>query len=173
MKRSFFILLIVLFCTGCMNKADKKEFENFKSVKEIQNQNKEIARALFTAIDKNDFVKINELLSDDFSLSAPNVQQPWNKENLFEAIKTFYTAFPDWTHNLNDLIAEGDKVVVKLTCRGTQKTTYENFSPTGKPVTQDAIHILTIIDGKVKDFWALEDNLGFQVQLGMELKQKL
>jgi predicted ester cyclase len=164
-------LISLIFLTqGCQDQAKKNEFDNLKTTIETQNRNKEIARELFASIDKNDFDKLTELLSDDFSLSAPGLQQPWKKDELFQAIKTFYASFPDWTHMINELIAEGDKVVIKLACKGTQKAQYENISPTGKIVTQDAMNIIKIVNGKVKESWILEDNLGLMVQLGMELK---
>ena len=68
------------------------------------------------------------------------------------------------------MVAEGDKVVVKLTQFGTHKAMYKGIEPTNKYVTVPATHIMMIVNGKVKDWWALEDNLGLMTQLGMELK---
>ena len=166
------ITLISLFFLnqGCHNQTTKNELENLKTLKENQNHNKEIARMVFASIDKNDFVKLSEILSDDFALSSPGLTQSWKKDDLFNDIKSFYASFPDWTHNLNDIIAEGDQVVVKLTGKGTHKGEYQSIPPTGKIMTQSAIHILTFSNGKIKDWWAVEDNLGFMTQLGMELK---
>ena len=170
MEKSFCFLMIVLFCTGCQNKADKTEFANFKTEEKIQNQNKELALEVFKSIDNNDFEKLGTLFSDDFLLNAPGIQRPWKKTDIFQGVKSFYSSFPDWQHSVIEMIAEGNKVVVKLTCRGTFKSDYKNIPSTGKTVTQDAIHIMTFNNGKVTDWWALEDNLGFQVQLGLELK---
>jgi predicted ester cyclase len=70
------------------------------------------------------------------------------------------------------MIAEGDKVAVKLKGQGTHKAQYEGIAATREKVTQSAMHLMTIVNGKVKEWWALEDNLGFNQQLGMELKPK-
>ena len=107
MKKLLFILPLVLcFITSCEDKAVKAELGEFKTLKELEKQNKKIVREVFEAIDGNDFEKIEGLIADNFSLSAPGVEQPWKKEDLFEGIKTFYSAFPDWTHNIEAMIAE-------------------------------------------------------------------
>jgi len=167
---SIFFVALLFITPCCQNQSEKAEFNNFKVTVKKQEQNKEIVRQLFSAIDKNDFDKLKDLLSDDFILTAPASPQPWKKDDLINGIKTFYVSFPDWTHIINDIIAEGDKVVVKLTGQGTQKGIYENIPPTDKKLTQSAVHIITFINGKVKEWWAVEDNLGFMMQLGMELK---
>jgi len=68
------------------------------------------------------------------------------------------------------LIVEGDKVAVKLVQHGTQTAQYGEIAPTGVKVTKPAFHLLTIINGKIKEWWGLEDDLGMMLQLGMELK---
>lgn len=163
-------ILLIILNSGCSNQTEKSELNKFKVTADIQNRNKEIVRQVFAAIDKNDFDKLKDLLSDDFILSAPSSPQPWKKDDLIKGIKTFYISFPDWTHIINDMIAEGDKVVVKLTGQGTQKGIYENIPPTDKKLSQSAVHVITFVNGKVKEWWAVEDNLGFMMQLGMELK---
>jgi len=164
-------LITVLYLSfGCQNQTDKKEFESLKTAQETQDQNKEIARDVILSTNNNDFVRLNELLSDSLSFNAPGLEEPWNKTDVFNSIKNFYEAFPDWTQSITEIIAEGDKVVIKLTAKGTHKTIYRNIMPTDKSVTSESIQILTITSGKVTDWWGLEDNLGFVEQLGMELK---
>jgi len=159
----------VITC-GCQNQAGKIELDKFKSIAQVQNQNKEIVREFFSAIDGNKFDKLNELFSNYFSLKAPGVDTPWKKEDVFQAIKSHYASFPDWTHNIEDIIAEGEKVAVKITQIGTHQAQYKGIVATGKKVTNPSISIMTIVNGQIKDWWVIEDNLGFMRQLGMELK---
>jgi len=166
----FAALLIVV--TGCQNQSEKAELDKFKATVKTQEQNKIIIRALFAAIDKQDFDKLNELLSEDFALSAAGLDKPWTKDDVFKDIKKYYTSFPDWNHQIDDMIAEGDNVAVKLTQHGTQKAQFEEIAPTGTKVTKSAMHELTIINGKIKEWWGLEDDLGLMFQLGMVLKPK-
>jgi predicted ester cyclase len=164
------LALSIFFNIGCQNQTEKAELDNFKSLTQLQNKNKEIVREVFTAIDNNDFDKLNELFSNDFGLKAPGLDTPWKKDDVFQAIKTHYASFPDWTHKIEDMIAEGDKVAVKLIQNGTHKAQYEGISATGKIITNPALSIMTIVKGQLKDWWVIEDNLGFMKQLGMELR---
>ena len=136
----------------------------------MQSQNKEIVRAFFAAIDKGDLHTLEGLLSEDFSLNAAGLTRPWRKEEVFQDIKKYYTSFPDWTHEIEDMIAEGNKVAVKLTQRGTHKAPFEGIAPTGARVTKPALHVVPISHGKIEEWWAIEDDLGLMLQLGMELK---
>jgi predicted ester cyclase len=157
---------------GCQSKTEKAALDKFKATAQIQEQNKEIVREVINAIDSGDLDKPGNLLSDDFALYSPGSQQPWRKEALYQARNNHFAAFPDWIHKIEIMVAEGDKVAVKLTQYGTQKNQYKGIEPTGKSVMVPATHIMRIVNGKVKDWWALEDNLGLMTQLGMELKSK-
>jgi predicted ester cyclase len=158
---------------GCQNQPDKAELDKLKGIAQIQEQNKEIAREVFNAIDSGDLDKLGTLLSDDFALYSPGSQQPWRKEALYQARNTHFAAFPDWVHKIEIMVAEGDKVAVKLTQYGTHKNQYKGIEPTGKYVMVSATQIMRIVNGKVQEWWALEDNLGLMTQLGMELKPKV
>lgn len=173
MKSSFkylglITLTAMLFLSlGCQ---DKTELEKFQKQQSVQEQNKEIVRNLFAAIDKNDFSQLKVLLTDNYLMSAPGLTQPLTRDQLFVLIKAHYTSFPDWTHTIEDMIAEGNKVSLKTVERGTHKTVYEGIAPTGKEAGMVGAHIITIENGKVVEGWAMNDNLGFMMQLGMELR---
>jgi steroid delta-isomerase-like uncharacterized protein len=155
---------------GCQNQSDKEVLEKYKAQSKIEKQNKEIAKEVFAAIDKNDFEKLKQLLADDYVLKVPGLTEPITRDQIFELIKAHYTSFPDWKHKLEDLIAEGDRVSLKTVEEGTHKATYEGIAPTGKKAGMTGFHILAIKNGKVVEAWAMNDNLGFMTQLGMELK---
>jgi steroid delta-isomerase-like uncharacterized protein len=161
---------VLLYPLGCRDQTERTELDKFKAMARVQDRNKGVVREVFAAIDSGKFDRLEELLSDDFALKAPGLSQPWKKGDLFQAIKTHYASFPDWTHVIEVLVAEGDNVAVKLTGQGTQKARYEGIASTGKKVTDPAMNLITIVNGKVKEWWALEDNLGFMQQLGMELR---
>ena len=96
--------------------------------------NKVVVREFFTAIDSGDLPKVRALLADDFALHSPALPQPWGVEEILQDIRDFYTAFPDSTHVIEDLICEGDKVVVRLNQYGTHKAEFAGIQPTGKRV---------------------------------------
>ena len=175
MKKLCMILpmtLIICFMVGCQDKEAMAELEEMKAQAEIEGKNKEIAKELFTAIDAGDFDRLNVLFADDFAVDAPGLPEPLRKDMLFQLIKTHYTAFPDWIHVIEDVIADGDKVAVKLTQNGTHKAEYEGIPATGVKATLPAMHLISIVNGKIKEWFAVEDYLGLYMQLGMELKPK-
>ena len=175
MKKLCMILLLALilcFMVGCQDKEAMAELEAMKAQAEVEEQNKEIARELFAVIDAGDFDRLNELFADDFAVDAPGLPEPLRKDMLFQLIKTHYTAFPDWIHVIEEVISDGDKVAVKLTQNGTHKAEYMGIPATGVKATLPAMHLITIVDGKIKESGAIEDYLGLYMQLGMELKPK-
>ena len=76
------------------------------------------------------------------------------------------SAFPGDHHTIEDLIAEGDKVVVRLIHSGTHQGTFLGLPPTGKHITNTSIHIFRFADGKLVEAWANQDDLGLMQQLG-------
>ena len=111
------------------------ELEKFKAQAALEEQNKGIAKELFVAIDAGDFDKFKELFADDFSLKVPGFDEPWGTDMLFQTIKSHYTAFPDWTHVIEEVVAEGEKVTVKVNQNGTHKAEYEGIPATGIEAT--------------------------------------
>ena len=66
-------------------------------------------------------------------------------------------AFPDLHVTVEDLIAEGDKVVARNTVTGTHQGEYMGRPPTGKPVTYDEIFILRFANGRIAEMWGIVD----------------
>jgi predicted ester cyclase len=89
-------------------------------------------------------------------------------EGLKQAFPIFYNATPDGYHIIDDLIAEGDKVVVRITACGTHTTgDLFNIPPTGKQLTMTGIAIYRIASGKSVERWSEQDKLGIMQQLGV------
>ena len=80
------------------------------------------------------------------------------------AVQALQTAFPDLTMTVHDLIAEGDKVVARLTARGTHQGSFRGIAPTGRVVEWTGIRIFRIAEGKIAEHWANWDDLSL-VQL--------
>lgn len=123
-------------------------------------------------LDSKEFDKLREFLTDDFILFVPSFPEPLNQDVLVRASKAHYVAFPNWTHTIEEIIAEKNKVGVRLMQNGSHEAEYKGILPTGKKVTNPGMHFMTFEDGKVREWWAIEDDLGLKQQLGMELKMK-
>ena len=81
-------------------------------------------------------------------------------------IPAFRAAFPDFQFTVDDVIAEGDKVVVRLTAQGTQKGEFAGLPASGKQATWSEIHICDMANGKLVEHWVVQDRLGMMQQLG-------
>ena len=81
-------------------------------------------------------------------------------------ITAFRTAFPDVQFTIEDIIAEGDKVVGRVTWRGTHQGELMGIQPTGKKVTVEGIDIIHFAGGKAVENWFSGDTLGMMQQMG-------
>lgn len=79
--------------------------------------------------------------------------------------ETLLTAFPDLRIDVEDMIAEDDKVVLRLTFRGTHEGPFRGIAPTGRAVSFGAIRIYQAAGGRFTRSWAHQDALGLLQQL--------
>ncbi|MEV4020817.1 ester cyclase [Nonomuraea angiospora] len=76
-------------------------------------------------------------------------------------------AFPDIHVAVEDLLAEGDKIVARQTVTGTNSGEYRGMPPTGKSVTYNEIFIARFADGQIIDIWGVVDIYSQLRQLGL------
>ena len=86
---------------------------------------------------------------------------------VLEWYAKFAAAFPDWHTTIDDMVAEGDRVVVRITSNGTHRGEMQGIPATGKPVTQYAIVIYRLTNGKIVEGRLQTDNLSMMQQLGL------
>jgi predicted ester cyclase len=79
----------------------------------------------------------------------------------------YLNAFPDVNVTVEDLLADGDKVIARVSVRGTQQGAFGSIHPRGKPITVTAINIFRIANGKMVEHWGLADRLSALQQLGV------
>lgn len=128
--------------------------------------NKTIARRLVDAINTDNEAAFLDVLVPDvvdhYSLPGlPPGREGWNMNR-----KILRTAFPDCHWDEEDLFAEGDRVVVRATLRGTHLGDFLGIPPTGNAITVSNIHIVRIADGKIVEHWGHGDDMGMMRQLG-------
>jgi steroid delta-isomerase-like uncharacterized protein len=80
--------------------------------------------------------------------------------------KDFRTAFPNAHFDIDDVIVEGDKVVMRYTFMGKHDGDYMGIASTGKEVTATGIRLSRMADGKIQETWNYLDKLSILVQLG-------
>jgi steroid delta-isomerase-like uncharacterized protein len=108
---------------------------------------------------------VDDLLTDDFTPHTWGSTGP-GKESLKQAIKRVSAGLSDASMTIEDMIAEGDRVAVRLTSHAVQTGPFMNLPPSGKAYTIGEIHIFRIRDGKVAEHWHQADFMGMMRQLG-------
>jgi predicted ester cyclase len=76
-------------------------------------------------------------------------------------------AFPDGQVTVEDLLADGDKVVARISIRGTHQGAFRGIAPTGKQITLLGMHMFRIANGKLVEHWGLTDRLAVLQQVGV------
>jgi steroid delta-isomerase-like uncharacterized protein len=79
----------------------------------------------------------------------------------------YRTAFPDLRLTIEDIIAEGETVMARWSCRGTHKGDLSGIAPTGKQVTISGVTVARFTNGKMVEGWVNWDALGLMQQLGV------
>jgi steroid delta-isomerase-like uncharacterized protein len=131
-----------------------------------QQQKMMIQRWVEVAWNNGDLAIADEVYSPDYLLHDP-ARPIHGTEALKQFVATFLTGFPDIHVTIEDMIAEGDKVVWRYTVRGTHKGEFMGIAPTGKSITLTGILISRFADDKVVEDWNNYDALGMLQQLGV------
>lgn len=129
--------------------------------------NSELVRRFLEASNDRDPGAYDEFIALDLIDHDALPGLPPGRAGFEAADAALFAAFPDWQANVEDLIAAGDKVVVRTIEAGTHQGEFLGIPPTGQQVTLEAIVIYRIDDGRIVERWAEMDTLGFLQQLGV------
>ena len=131
-------------------------------------ENKALVRREYEqGVNKRDFDLLEEVLASNYVGHFPGVPPIQGIEAFRQFSSGFFTAFPDLQTTIEDLIAEGDKVAVRQTWRGTHTGNFQGIPPTGMQVAFTSIEVYHIADGKLAEEWVELDMLGLLQQLGV------
>ncbi len=130
-------------------------------------QNKALVRRFYEEIDKGNMTILDELVAEDYLDHNP---PPFpglapGREGLKRAFQIFQEATPG-QHKIEDQIAEGDKVVTRLTSFGKHEGDLPGAPRTGNELRMTSITIHRIANGKLVEKWSEKDVLGFLQQIG-------
>lgn len=135
-------------------------------------ENKAIVRRFIEEYNNRNLNYLN-LIDDFVSPDYIDHSNKVNREGLKQLFIMGLKAFPDWHENIEDIIAEGDKVWVRLSYTGTHRGEFMGISPTGKKIMSKAVDIYRIVDGKLAEYWNVTDNVNIFKQVGaIEVTEK-
>lgn len=130
----------------------------------MSTENKEVTRRFFEAWSQQDLETAASLVAEDFVNNSSTSQ---GREGILEEGEYWFSAFPDAAVSIEDLFAEGDKVVVRLRTTATHQGEFFGAAPTGKQIDVHEIDIARIEDGLIAEMWATPDIYGMLTQLGL------
>lgn len=111
------------------------------------------------------FDAVDELVTEDFTPHTWGPTQP-GRDGLKQAIERVSAGLSDASMTIDDLIAQGDRVAVRLTSSATQSGPFMGLPPSGKRYEIEEIHWFRLRDGRIAEHWHQADFLGMLRQLG-------
>jgi steroid delta-isomerase-like uncharacterized protein len=159
MKLTLLLLLAALAVTsfGCSNSPDTNRSRNIELVRM---QHSEIWS-------KGNVGIIPAVYAEDFTGHFP-AGTVRGHAGIRARVEAHRTAFPDWTEVVDDVVADGDRVVTRFTSRGTNLGEFLGHPPTGNRVEISEVCIYRFADGKIAETWVYPDFRSMQRQLGAE-----
>ena len=167
------LVLLICFSFACQDKAAIGELEKYRAQAAVEARNIEIIKAAIAEIDKRNLEGFQAYVATEFKLYAPsNSTTPVSRDDYMAMVKMMTTAIPDMVHNVTEVFAVEDRVILRVAIQGTHLAELQGIPPTGNKVTVSYIAIMRLKDGLVVEEVAEEDFLGLYQQLGMELRPK-
>ena len=125
-----------------------------------------VRRYIEEAWNRGNVSVVDELMAPGYKRHVNGCPTPLTRDAHKQRLLRIRRALPDVRLTIEDLIAAGDRVVSRLTLRGTQHETFMGIPPTGRRVTITGIDIARLSDGRIVEQWAEMDTLGLIQQLG-------
>jgi steroid delta-isomerase-like uncharacterized protein len=110
---------------------------------------------------------IDALVEPDAVIRTPLPIKATGAQALKEVFMRLHRIFADLEVRVEDLVAEGDKVVSRNSVTGTHQGEYMGLAPTGKAVTYDEIFVFRLVNGRIAETWGVVDVLSQMKQLGL------
>jgi predicted ester cyclase len=134
----------------------------------MSDANKRIARRLLEELfERGNLAAADELVHPDFVNHEAPPDNPQGPEGLKETVAWLRELWGPMRAEIEDEIAEDDKVVARVTMHGRHLGEFLGKPPTGKEFAVEHIHIWRIADDQVLEHWSVRDDLGQALQLGL------
>ena len=163
-------LLVVLTLILCITVSCQDK----KAIEELEDQNKALVLKLIENLNNGEIQIYEELCDPQYGFYSPSINQnPLSIEQTIEFGKMIFNAFPDASWGIEEIFAEGDRVVVWNIFSGTHEQVFQGIPPTGNKIKISSILMFRITNGKIIEEREEADMLGGMMQLGLELQVKV
>ena len=132
--------------------------------------NKNIVRRYQEIYNSNNLDQLSEVMAFDVLTPKLMPNMPPGLDGAKAVHQKTLIGMPDFHTEIQDLVAEGDKVVARVLMTGIHTGDFYGIPATGKRVEFTGVFIARIADGKIIEHWGEEDSYGLLLQLGMKLK---
>lgn len=130
--------------------------------------NKALVRKFIDAYNARELGRFDELVAPDY---IDQTHGQTGRDNLKQLFTLAFDAFPDWHEHIEEMVAEGDRVWVRVTATGTHTGEWNAFGvsipPTGRKVTMPMVFIWRIAGGQLAEGREVDDEVQFLRQLGL------
>jgi len=134
----------------------------------VSEANKAVCRRLIEeVVNRGNLALVDTLLSPNYAYHGPGGLELRGPDGFKQLVTLYRTAFPDLKMTIDDLIAEGDTVVMRWTGRGTHRGDLSGIAPTGRVTTVTGIVVSRLVGGKIAEDFEAFDELGMLRQLGV------
>ncbi len=127
-------------------------------------KNKASVRKLMEAVNNHDLAALDDLVVSDYVNQQMRIG---NIEEFKAVLHEQYKGFPDVHRTIEDIVAEGDKVWLRVKITGTHTGEYRGVVPTGKKIVVPAVPAYRIVNGKLTEGWSVWNPLDLFKQLGV------
>jgi len=122
----------------------------------MSEENKTVIRRSFEELwNKGNLSVADELFAPNYTHHDPATPDVGRGPESEKKRATLYrTAFPDLKLTIEDIIAEGETVMARWSCRGTHKGDLRGIAPTGKQFTISGVSVARLANGKMAEGWS-------------------
>jgi steroid delta-isomerase-like uncharacterized protein len=131
-----------------------------------ETENIAVVRQVYEEVfDKKNFELADIIFAPTFINHAAPPSMQVGPEGIKALVTMLFAAFPDDRHDVEDIIASGDRVAGRALHHGTHTGPFMGLSPSGKHVSQEEMHFFRLEDGRLVELWGVRDDLGFRQQM--------
>ena len=133
----------------------------------MSEENKALARRVVEEVwNQGDVGVVDETFAPDYREHNPRPGQDVGIDGYKGGVAMMRSAFPDLHLDLQDIVAEGDRVAIRYTLHGTHDGELIGLAPSGKRVSSDGMVSARVKDGRIVERWGVQDMVTLLQQIG-------
>lgn len=134
--------------------------------RELESRHKNLVRRVYSEVwTQADFSQVANFIAPEMTYHIRGKSIQLGPESLIEIVSRWKSAFPDIRFEVEELIAEGDKVAARIKYTGTQLGAWKDIPPTGLKVEVREMMFFRFRDEQIIEVWEVTDEFSQREQL--------